>query len=445
VFYQPSDKLAFSITTLETLTSIHKALKQDNELHNAVYISIALLPRNGHYIYKLFSLSQVKDLKKIRTLILGLFLMVTLLGTMTDNAAAMGGGMDNPMHGMPDHTRMSDGSVWVNTDIITIMANGETPVFHFWYTADDDGAHVRFSTSFVMLIEFEDLNDDGTYQSDEYLYFAPLSAFEWTLDSGSVEDNGVTSEVWLKYTKSGVRSSMMPGAPLAALDGMGNIQRFADVTLQIWAHIYLEDYTGEVTDDHGVQFNYTVAGKSEMKIDIEIGNFPFSSENSSVAIQTLQRENEATGTQNLHRHRMETRERFRNVTFDSDMNWTTTGGNETRFENMSGTECQRMDFIDFDTNIAQGFFSWLDTAVITLPGGETEGVDVGVSYVPTGDGIAVYLAYPYFDDGTLLHDPSIGLYPEGAPSIGTPIDFVLVAGIGGIALIAILIVLIRKK
>jgi hypothetical protein len=251
--------------------------------------------------------------------------------------------------------------------------------------------------------------------------------------------------VWLKYTKSGVKSSMMPGAPLAALDGLGDIQKFADVTIQIWAHIYLEDYTGEVTDDHGVQFNYTVSGRSELKMDIEIGNFPFSSEDSSVAIQTLQKEDDATGTQNQHQHRLETRERFRNVTCDSAMNWTTTGGNETRFERMNGTELQKMDFVDYETEIAQGFFSWLDTAVITWPGGETEAVDVNVSYIPLGDGIAVYLAYPYFDNGSILHDPSIGLYPEGAPSISPSIDYVLVAGVGGVALVALLVVIVRRK
>ncbi len=383
-------------------------------------------------------------------MMIGLFLMVALLGTMTTTATAMYGNgmdrpMDRPMPGMPDHSITNDGSVWINTDIITIMANGDTPLFHFWYTSDETGARARFSTNYVMLIEFEDLNDDGAYQRNESLYFAPLSAFEWTISTGEIMDGDVITEVWLKYTKAGVKDSMMSGKPMAGHHGMSDIERFSDVTLQIWAHIYLEDYTGTVSADNGVHFNYTVAGRSELKMDIEIGNFPFSSENSSVAIQTIQKENEATGTQNLHHHRMETRERFRNVSIDSDMNWTTTGGNETRFESMSGTECQRMDFIDYDTNVAQGFFSWLDTAVITWPGGETEAVDVGVSYVPRGDGIAVYLAYPYFDDGTLLHDPSIGLYPEGVPSTGTPIDFVLIAGIGGIALVAILVVLIRKK
>ena len=170
--------------------------------------------------------------------------MVALLGTMATTATAMGGGMDRPtdrpMPGMPDHSRLSDGSVWVNTDIITIMANGEIPQLHFWYTADEDGSRVRFSTSYVMLVEFEDLNDDGAYQTDEYLYYAPLAAYEWTLTTGEVVEDGVITEVWLKYTKSGEKVSMMPDMPLAGLDGTGDIQRFADVTIQIWAHIFLK-------------------------------------------------------------------------------------------------------------------------------------------------------------------------------------------------------------
>jgi hypothetical protein len=383
----------------------------------------------------------VNNLKNIHRLIIGMFLMVALVGTMSTTATAMGDGMDHPMDrpkpGMPDHSRTSDGSVWINTDIITIMANDDMPHFHFWYTSDENGTHARFSTSYVMIAEFEDSNGDGAYQTNETLYFAPLSAFEWTLTTGDVVEGDVTTEVWLKYTKSGVRSSMMPDMPLASLEGMGDIQRFSDVTIQIWAHIYLDDYTGEVTDDHGVQFNYTVVGRSELKMDIEIGNFPFSSENSSVTIETLQRENEAISNQFVHRHRIETRERFRNVTMDSDMNWTTTGGNESRFERMDGTNCQSLNFFDSETGLAQGFFNWLDTAVITWPGGETEAVDVVASYAPSGNGVSVYLAYPYFDDGSILHDPSIGLYPEGAPSVSP--------SIGVVALLAILVIFVRKK
>ncbi len=369
--------------------------------------------------------------------------MVALLGTMSSTASAMGPGPGHTPGTPPDHARMEDGSVWITTDIIAIMANNQIPQLHFWYKADDDGTRARFSTSYVMLVEFEDLNDDDAYQTGEQLYFAPLAAYEWTVTTGSVETDGVTTEVWLKYTKSGVRSEPLMDSPPAALSGVGSVDRFSDVTIQIWAHIYLYDYTGAVSDDEGVHANYTVAGRSELKMDIEIGNFPFSSEDSSVALQTLLRENEETGP-NV-RHRIQTRERFRNVTCDSDMNWTTEGGNETRFERMNGTSVQTIDFVDSESGVVQGFFNWIDTAVITWPGGETEAVDVTASYAPVGTGVAVYLAYPYFDDGIILHDPSIGLYESGTPLVSTPVDLVLVAGIGGVALFAILAIFVRKK
>jgi hypothetical protein len=379
--------------------------------------------------------------------LISLFLVVALLGT-TALASAQGPATTHPGAGGPPEKSMGeDGTISINTDIISIMANGEIPMFHFWYAVDDDGAHAKFSTSFVMIAEFEDLNEDGGYQTNEVLYFAPLSAYEWTLTSGIVEEDGVVTEAWLKYTKSGIRSVQKPDAAPAALEGPGSIMRFEDVTMQIWGHIYLNDYEGEVRDDHGSHANYTVAGGSELKIDIEIGNFPFSSEDSMVTIQTLQREHIATGIEEpqLNHHRIETRERFRNASIDSNMNWTTTGGNESRFEPMTGTNVQKIDFVDYDAGLAQGFFSWVDKAVITWPGGATDAVDVNATYVPTGVGTAVYLSYPYFDDGSILHDPSIGLYPEGAPIISEPIDTVLVAGIGAVALVAVLIVLVRKK
>jgi hypothetical protein len=375
-------------------------------------------------------------------------LLLVLIGTMSVGVSAQN--TTSGRHGPgepPQQMRESDGTVLINTDIITIMANSEIPQFHFWYSVDDNGTHAKFMTSFVMITEFQDLNDDGAFQMGEELFFAPLAAYEWTLTTGTIQEAGITNEVWLKYTKSGTRSGMMPDAMPAAMSGMGSVQRFEDTTIQIWGHIYLNDYAGEVVDDHGSHANYTVTGGSELKIDVEIGNFPFSSEDSMVALQTLQREHVATGDQapQLNRHRIETCERFHNTTIDTNTNWTTTGGNETRFEGMNGTNIQRINFIDYEAGVAQGFFSWLDTAIITWPGGATEAVPVNASYVPTGNGLAVYLAYPYFDNGSILHDPSIGLYPDGVPSIGSSIDIVLLAGIGSVSLLAVIIVIIRKR
>jgi hypothetical protein len=373
--------------------------------------------------------------------------MATLLGTATVNVSAQEGGPGGQGSGSPpEQTRSADGTVWVKTDIITIMADSEIPQFHFWFAVDENGEHAKFQTSFVMLVEFEDTNGDGAYQSDEAIHFAPLAAYEWSLTTGNIQDGGITTEVWLKYTKSGVRVGPPPdAAEPTALDGPGSIQRFEDVTLQIWAHIYLNDYEGLVTDDHGANVSYVVDGLSELKMDIGIGNFPFSSETSMVALQTLQKEDLNTGDPQLNRHRVETRERLHNNTIDSSMNWTTTGGNETRFEDMSGTDVQRMDFVDSTTGVAQGFFTWLDEALITWPGGEQELAYVNASYVPTGAGVAVYLSYPNFDGGSILHDPSIGLYENAAPVIGIQVDPLLIVGIGGVAVLAILIVLIRKK
>jgi hypothetical protein len=381
-------------------------------------------------------------------LLMSTTLLIILLGTMSVSVSAQNMTSQMPGHGgPPSHTREPDGSEMIRTDIITIKANGEIPQFEFWYSVDENGTHAKFMTSFVMIAEFEDANHDGAFQIGEQTYFAPLAAYEWTLTTGSIQENGVTTEIWLKYTKSGIKSSMMPDAAPAALSGMGNVQRFKDTTIQIWGHIYLNDYTGEITDDHGSHANYTVAGGSELKIDVEIGNFPFSSADSMVALQTLQRENIASGTQTpqLNQHRIETRERFRNVTMDSNMNWTTESGNETRFENMPNSHLQKIDFVDYEAGLAQGFFSWVDTAVITWPGGTTEAVPVNASYVPTGMGLAVYLAYPYFDNGSILHDPSIGLYPNGVPLITPSSDLVLVIGIGIVSLVAILAVAIRKR
>jgi hypothetical protein len=345
--------------------------------------------------------------------------------------------------GEPEQRR-EEGTVWVNTDIITIMAIENHPTFHFWYTADENGSKAKFMLSYTSLIEFEDEDGDDAFQMNEMLYFASLANYEWTLQTSSVEDDGITTEVWLKYTKGGLRDGgMEPGMPQGPMHGEGSIQRFKDVTIQIWAHIYLQDYEGTVTDDHGVKATYTVAGGSEMKMDIEIGNFPFSTTTSSVALQTLLRENEATGPDYQNQHRFETRERFRNVTGSSNANWTTTGGNESRFEGRENTHTQKVDLVDTTTEETQGFFSWLDQAVITWPGGETEAVNVTASYAPTGVGLAVYLAYPNFDDGTLLHDPSIGLIGEASPEL--PFDPTLLLGIGIVAILAIVVVLAIKK
>ncbi|MCF2136735.1 MAG: hypothetical protein K9W43_05770 [Candidatus Thorarchaeota archaeon] len=347
----------------------------------------------------------------------------------------------------PTREQRPDGTMFIRTDIITIMATSQMPMFQFWFAADENGTIAKFSLAYLGLVEFEDANGDGAYQSNETLYYAPLAAYDWTLLSGTVESNGTTTEVWLKYVKGGVRSAgMVPGIPDVDVHSSSAVNRFADVTLQIWAHIYLNDYEGNVTDDHGVKATYLVQGNSELKMDIEIGNFPFSTNTSSVALQTLLRETEVTGAQNQLRHRFRVHERTGDLVGHSGIDWNSKPGNETRFQDVTNTAVQKIDLTDATTGVPQGFYSWVDQATVTWPGGETEAVNVTASYVPAGVGLAVYLAYPNFDGGSLLHDPSIGVYPDAAPTTQAPLlDTTLIIGIGLFAVIAVAAIVIRRR
>ncbi|MGY5854585.1 MAG: hypothetical protein RTU92_13535 [Candidatus Thorarchaeota archaeon] len=391
-------------------------------------------------------------MKNRTKLLFGTILLTFMLGPAVADVYAQGM-MPGPMGphdpGKVPHIPdgMPSGSVWINTDIITIKANEQFPSFDFWFTADENGTNAKFMLSYVSIAEFEDLNDDDALQKNETLYFAPLAAYDWVLQTGSIVEDGVTTEVWLKYTKGGARAGgMMPDFE-PAMDGPGSVFEYEDVSIQIFAHIYLYDYDGNVTDDHGVKANFTVAGGSELKMDILIGNFPFSTNTSSVALETQLRENVADGDKDQNRHRYVMREQTRNMTGDSANPDPSLLHNETRFENREECNTQQMDFIDTESGITEGFFSWIDKAVITWPGGESEAVDVTASYVPTMHGLSLYLAYPNFDNGSILHDPSIGLVEDSAPLTQPeiPTDLYLIAGIGAVAIIVVALVVVRKK
>jgi hypothetical protein len=386
-------------------------------------------------------------------LVLGLTtLPASAHSSQENNMFGMFPGMPGMGH-MPGY-EMGDDAVWINTDVITIMAMEEMPAFNFWYNSDTNGSMARFMAAYTMIAEFEDTNGDDAYQFNETLYTAPLGAYEWTLQTGSIEDeNGTTTEVWLKYTKSGIHDAgpeddhMMPGLDMMTpmYQEVSDIDRFENVTLQFWAHIYFEDYNGTVSASEGISTNYTIAGGTELKIDIEIGNFPFSNETSKVAIQTMLNENMGMGSMMQPSHMFMTNEEFMSVTGNSMMNWSTEFGNETRFDNVMDTHMQQIDFMDIASQTTQGFYKWLDQAIISWVGGESEIVNVTASYVPTGMGLSVFLAYPNFGNGSLLHDPSIGLIEGAEPLIISPVSPLVLSGIVVISVLALAVVAIRRR
>ncbi|MHA2188895.1 MAG: hypothetical protein ACXAEB_08335 [Candidatus Thorarchaeota archaeon] len=399
-------------------------------------------------------------MKRINTLMTILLLSLFVAGLTTLPASAHGS-QENDMSGMPGMPdmghmpgyEMGEEGIWIETDVITIMAMEEMPAFNFWYSSDNNGSMARFMAAYMMIAEFEDVNGDDAFQFNETLYSAPLGAYEWTLQTGEVQDeDGVTTEVWLKYTKSGTHVGGPDDHEMHGMDMMSPmyhddeyVERFEDVTIQLWAHIYLDEFNGNVSDSEGVAAYYTVGGGSELKVDIEIGNFPFSSNTSKVALQTMLRENMDMGSMMQNNHMFMTREMFRNVSGNSMMDWTTDYGNETRFERVMDTHMQRIDFVDTSTGDTQGFYKWVDQAVISWPGGDTKAVNVTASYVTTGMGLSLFLAYPNFNNGSVLHDPSIGLVEGAEPLSLSPLSIPVTAAIVVITLFALIMVMIRRR
>ena len=312
--------------------------------------------------------------------------------------------------------------------------------------------------NYLMIVEFEDDNGDGVYQPNETLAFAPLDAFEWSLQTGAItNEHDQNTEVYASYTKGGLSEDWeddwfedwMPGyeeednETLLASEGEEDhdydFTRFKFMTLQFYGHIYMDDYNGTVTDDEGVKANYTVFGGVELKIDIEIGNFPFLSNTSSVAVLNYLREDVATSDE--YDHHFILHEESGEDDHDSSEEMEHLG---EEFEDLEDNEVQEISFVDATTDVTHGFYRWLDKAVVTHLNGSQEAVDVSASYWTDGNGLLLFFVYPNFDGGSILHDPSLRLI-EGASPFTPPgglldlpfesyvvigITVVLIAGVG---------------
>jgi len=340
-----------------------------------------------------------------------------------------------------DEYRDSNGTVWIETDVMTVTLDPKLPIYQYWYAGDENGSLARFMVSYLMIVEFEDSNGDDVYQPNETLSFAPLDAFEWSLQTGEItnELNEVT-EIYASYTKGGLSSDWeddwfedwMPEyehedegdeVPLLASDDESdlNFTLFSGMTLRFYGHIYTTDYYGNITDDFGVESNYTIAGGMELKVDIEIGNFPFMSDTSKVAVLNYLKEDVASSHE--YEHSFKLHEDDGDYEIDSEEISDNHGVEfEDRDDDNDGEDddIQQLSIVDNITNATRGFYSWLDKAVITDLNGTETAVDVDASYWTDGHGLLLFFAYPNFDGGSILHDPSMRLLDSGTPVVQSP-------------------------
>ncbi|TFG15506.1 hypothetical protein EU537_00365 [Candidatus Thorarchaeota archaeon] len=231
---------------------------------------------------------------------------------------------------------------------------------------------------------------------------------------------------------------------------------YEETTVQLYAHIYLNDYNGSVTDDEGVQANYSITGGTELKIDIEIGNFPFSSNTSKVTLLNFLQEDIASDEDADYKFRLHEEDGEHEI--ESEDEWEFEDDIVEIFENLDedgdgeADDVQTISLVEDSTNQTRAFYTWLHKAIIELPNATTNAVDVKVSYFTTGEALLLFLAYPYFDDGTLVHDPSLKLLKESSPITGpthiftgVPINILLGVSIIGVIAVIGAAVAIRKR
>jgi hypothetical protein len=61
------------------------------------------------------------------------------------------------------------------------------------------------------------------------------------------------------------------------------------------------------------------------------------------------------------------------------------------------------------TSTLAGFFRFVSSATVTYSNGTATTVPVKASYIAAGNHMRLFIGYPYFGNGTLVHDPSIGV------------------------------------
>jgi hypothetical protein len=70
----------------------------------------------------------------------------------------------------------------------------------------------------------------------------------------------------------------------------------------------------------------------------------------------------------------------------------------------------------------EGFFKFVSSATVTYSNNITKTVKVYASYIAAGNSMRLYIGYPYFGNGTLVHDPSIGV---NVPNIDTTPKYIV--------------------
>jgi hypothetical protein len=266
--------------------------------------------------------------------------------------------------------------------------------------------------NFRALIEFNDADHNGVFESSEAVARAVLDEGRWT--------------------HTGFYS--LPGA-----SGIGINFTLADPIVLSGSHATL--LAGSVilvVKAYNATQTITVDGKpvtitnAEIKVDFVVKNFPFTNNTNMLALQVNMHSStehydleETTGA-----HTADGTHPEGTATTEHEFHQTTDVSQETKMSSGSITASSTV-----------GLFRFVNKATITPPTGASYTVPVTASYKTetetdageTATFMKLYLAYPNYQ-GTLVHDPSIGL------SNTLPTLYLIAGAAGAAALIAVSVI-----
>lgn len=395
------------------------------------------------------------EVKALATVFLAILLASLAFPTLAPSATAQP---------TPATVEEQDGWKYIETDVITVLfpARGVKPMFLWWYNEEPDKIYV---VKYQGLIEF--------LAFDAPLYFYKSA---WHAEWDTLRQNRIGSR-WYELPPD-LRAALVdiyenwhrPYLPFSAcrwtltdvenITAEGNVigvafafklvdvpwwlphLQFAENNIVIKCRFYYVPVT-EMVDGH----EYTV-NAGEMKMDLVIKNWRWNLDTLKPLLQELRERGieipeGRTGLAlwinlasiNLTRIPItpEEAETVESVSTTSEMMVENTpvsvAENRTGEEEKPITvrkrlfERYRIRFVKAknDTTL-EGFFKFVASAKVIGPSGGTRLINVTAAYIEAGHHMRLFIGYPYFDGGTLEHDPSFGLEVEETmtPEATTP-------------------------
>ncbi len=321
-----------------------------------------------------------------------------------------------PLARADDHSIDNQGNrIVLSNGSLTAEFEGMVPkvIFH-----DTNGmVRTEQKVNFRALIEYNDADNNGLFESNERVVGLILDEAGWTHTQFYTLPG--SSGVGINFTLAGTPNvvSASDGHTVATLQP-------GSIVLVVKAY----NVTTKINTPDGKSFT---VGKAEIKFDIVIANWPFQNTTDKLALQV-----------NMH----SSTEHFDNQGQDIDASHDE-GAQTTEHELHQTSDVeQEVKFSSglITTSSTIGDFRFVNQATVTSPSGQSQSVPVKASFKSEteNDGgdketfMKLYLSYPNFQ-GTVVHDPSISLGP------GFPTLYLIVGGAAVAVLLAV--VAIRRR